>query len=143
LPAQAIECKLAYIDLASEESDFAKDAIDALVSSVRNTQLAANIVGKAHGGITPVMLYAKTNHEIHSVNENLIEKGLASVNRSIAKKFELEKRQLLKNNAGLYLRGVHSEPKTDLEQLIDKQDEAKRKRIHIWQYGDFTQDEDF
>jgi staphylococcal nuclease domain-containing protein 1 len=142
LQSQAMESKLAYIDLASEESDYSKEAMSELIALVKGRQLAAHVVGKPHNGITSVVIYGKTGSGIESVNEKLVQSGLASVNRSIAKKFELEQRQKIRANASVYLRGASSQPKSELQKLMDAQEEAKSSRMNIWQYGDFTQDDD-
>jgi staphylococcal nuclease domain-containing protein 1 len=142
LQPQAMEAKLAYIDLATEESDFSKEAVAELIALVKGRQLAAHVVGKPHNGITSIVVYGKTSAGVESVNEKLVQSGLASVNRSIAKKFELEQRQKIRANASLYLRGNTSQPKSDLQKLMDAQEEAKSNRMNIWQYGDFTQDDD-
>jgi staphylococcal nuclease domain-containing protein 1 len=136
LPAQALELGLHHVEFPSDDSEFAEDCFSELSSQLKNAKLAANIVGKKDN-IQTAIIYAQTNDKtsrISSVNEKLIREGLAIVPSRMVKKFYEEKRRMMKSGHGVKV--------GELDHFIDAMEQAKKQRLNLWQYGDFTQDDD-
>jgi len=135
LPAQAIECKLAHIVLPSTEEEFGIDAIHHLQSLTEGKTLEAKFLSNTKPA--SVLLYDKNTF----INEVMVKEGLAHVEKSSMKTYEANHRAKVK--AGLaYLLNQGQNAKDELELIIEAQDDAKKKHVKMWQYGDFTADDD-
>lgn len=115
LPAQAHAAQLAHLDLASDE--YFSECLDVLRDLTEGVFLVAEIIKR---NPMQVMLTTSTPRPENKlcINEELVKQGLASLNRE-------------------YLRG-----KKEGDFLVDAQEAARQARLLIWQYGDFTQDEE-
>lgn len=136
LPPQALELTLHHVDFPSVDSGFVEECFLELSSLLQNSRLVANIVGK-RGNVQSAIIYAQTNDKssrIESVNEKLIREGLAIVPPQVVKNFYEEQRRVMKSG---------QEVKVDeLNHFINAMEKAKKDRLNLWQYGDFTQEDD-
>lgn len=145
LASQAHEAKLAYIGLANEETGFAQEAFTEMCSLFKTNQLSSVCVAKS-AGIESVILKNRSNtSKSSSLNTQLVRLGLAVVDQVHMKKYMQEQRAKLKDGSALIQslgRSQGAPKKSELESLIEAQEEAKKARLNVWQYGDFTQDDD-
>ncbi|KAI8928639.1 hypothetical protein BC831DRAFT_447426 [Entophlyctis helioformis] len=165
LKPQAVEAKLAYIDLPDESAEVAADAFGLLRSATESGPVTAAVMSK--GPVWSVVLYetpGATSTAV-SVNEALVREGLAHVSKPVMKRWELGQRNARKNPGALLAAtwGARAAPVpagppgaagssangsaastrgSTLDCLVEAQEAAKRERLNLWQYGDFTADED-
>ena len=117
LKPQAVESTLAFVDLPKQEDEFGPMAHSALCHFTEGTALNA-----ISAGGNAVLLYSKNGD---SVQEQLIREGLATITKVAWKKNQADVLALRK----LGNQAVLATSKTDLQQLVETQDEAQRQRV--------------
>lgn len=114
LPAQASEYCLACINLPTDPDDI-QNAVDNFYADVMNKQLLLNVEYRVGSQEYVSLLYSDNKED---VVQGLISEGFLLVEK------RREKR---------------------LSKLVDSylkaQDKAKKSRLNLWQYGDFTEDD--
>ncbi|KAJ3053433.1 hypothetical protein HK097_004281 [Rhizophlyctis rosea] len=135
LPAQSQEAKLAYITVPELDADYGQEAYDFVRDATEDRDLVARILGKVSTGTGQalnVVLTPKGGSGI-SLNERVVSEGLGYVEKGWVKKWEREARE-----------GKVGGPKgraTVLGSLVERMEDAKRGRVNLWRYGDFTEDD--
>ncbi|KAI9205801.1 uncharacterized protein BJ171DRAFT_499628 [Polychytrium aggregatum] len=132
LKPQAQEARLAYLRVAELGEDWGHEARDFLTEVVQGRTVHAKILGNVasavgSGTALNVVLYERSDSKI-SINEDLVYEGLATVSKDIVKKYHRDRAAGSKNEV--------------LDSLLDAQDKAKRSRVNMWRYGDFTEDDE-
>ncbi|KAJ3040294.1 hypothetical protein HDV00_011174 [Rhizophlyctis rosea] len=135
LPAQAQEAKLAYITVPEVEADYGQEAYEFIRDSIENRDLIVRILGKVStptGQALNVVVAPKSGSGV-SLNERIVSEGLGYVERGWVKRWEREVKE-----------GKIGGPKGKkpvLGSLVERMEDAKRGRLNLWRYGDFTEDE--
>ncbi|KAL2918318.1 hypothetical protein HK105_202245 [Polyrhizophydium stewartii] len=160
LKAQAVEARLAYLDLPAPGSDFADDAVALIRAAAEGQRLAAQVAGKGTsetgGPLLHLILYdlsrmpaagSSSAARAMSINEQLASEGLAHVSRAWMKRFEADQIKRIKSGVAAVTWSRTQTPsssteKSPLEYIVDAQEGAKKSRINLWQYGDFTADDE-
>ncbi|BFZ65383.1 hypothetical protein YB2330_006549 [Saitoella coloradoensis] len=127
LPPQAQEATLSFIRSPPAGSEYAEDACDFLASLITNRQLVASIDRRPGGSPLELTLYDPANsasvEPSESVNAEMVKEGMCRV-------VPLKERGWEKAFAGV-LRG-----------LEERQEDARRGRRGIWEYGDVFGDDE-
>jgi staphylococcal nuclease domain-containing protein 1 len=137
LPPQALELQLAYVNLPSHDEDAEYEGLAALKLLIQNKSLQLQVLAKQGSTITGIVLDKSL-----SVNEELLRQGHALVKPEV-KKALIQWRKTMKP-AEILMRQQRKDKNllADLmESYVDLEDAAKRSRVNIWKYGDFTADE--
>ncbi|RKP24646.1 hypothetical protein SYNPS1DRAFT_33172 [Syncephalis pseudoplumigaleata] len=125
LPAQSKETTFAFIKVPSRDSDYGDEAYNVVRELVENTELVALVEAKSgsvlHCTFYHARLPAKQRQYERSLNAELLRQGYASVNSKAS-----------------YARARASAIAT----LAAIQNNAKRSRNGMWEYGDVANDED-
>jgi staphylococcal nuclease domain-containing protein 1 len=120
LKPQAVDAILSFVQFPGS-SEYLTDAMNYLNERVAGRQLVANVDHTAPEGTLYLTLLEKDSSSLYqSVNAELVSEGLAMVPRKL-KPWE---------------RGS----KDALESLKVKEEEAKKARHGMWEYGDLTED---
>ncbi|KAI9008144.1 hypothetical protein BC832DRAFT_583239 [Gaertneriomyces semiglobifer] len=136
LAPQAVEAKLAYISVPGLDEDYGDEAFESLRDLTEGRTLQATILGRVAsvtgtGQALSVVLVDPKKRSAGSINEELVKAGLATVEKSVAKRFTASQKA-----------GGRDAKKGVIGALIDAQDYAKKTRANMWRYGDFTADEE-
>jgi staphylococcal nuclease domain-containing protein 1 len=137
LPAQALELQLAYINLPTHDEDAEYESLAVLKSMIQNKSLKLQILSRQGNTLNGIVMDKSL-----SVNEELLRQGHALVKPEV-KKALIQWRKTIKP-AEILMRQQRKEKNlvADLmESYVDSEDAAKRSRVNIWKYGDFTADE--
>ncbi|KAI9729864.1 MAG: hypothetical protein M1834_006613 [Cirrosporium novae-zelandiae] len=120
LKPQAIEAELSFLQFPVTSPDYLADAIGFLESEIANRKLMANVDATANDGHVSVTLYEPdlVGNLGKSLNAETVAEGCAMIARKL-KPFE---------------RAVN------LADLKQREEEAKRDRRGMWEYGDLTED---
>ncbi|KAI9334235.1 hypothetical protein DFJ73DRAFT_853383 [Zopfochytrium polystomum] len=143
LAPQATEAKLALISVPSVDADFGDAAVERFREETEGRKMTAKIFARTSSGgaqVLHVALYpiaaatgsSKSQKEVASINEVLLADGLATVEQSVAKRFEADKK------AGAE-RG--SFRKDFVAALMAAQETGRKDRVGMWRYGDFLEDD--
>ena len=136
LPAQALECSLAHIALSEENQGYLPDALDYIKEFVQEKKLSCRFVSM--GKPRQVLIFDKNSSV--SLNQSLVEKGFAFVDKVTRKRFIMD--HALKLKSGSLAKDISNEVKNDLSCILESQELAKKSHLNIWRYGDFEDDDD-
>ncbi|KAI9102856.1 hypothetical protein DFS34DRAFT_577116 [Phlyctochytrium arcticum] len=164
LTSQAVEAKLAYVELPEDDSDeYAEATFTHLREATEGKTLVAYILGKTgstsgSGQVWNVILYPRTTTTIasasspngsdlklpksttSSINESIITEGLGILPRPLLKRYKAE---LARQPKGEYIRPEDRKAKqTVLDKCVEAEEAAKKARAGRWRYGDFTGDDE-
>ncbi|CAG8450919.1 5228_t:CDS:10 [Acaulospora colombiana] len=122
LPAQSQEAVLSFIKVHERDTDYGEEAYEKFQNIVANKQLVANIDYRERN-LLHLTLYnpAQAQSSEVSINAELVRAGLALVNKKLP----------------YYKRYPNLTKK-----LEESQEEAKKERMGMFEYGDATQDDD-
>jgi staphylococcal nuclease domain-containing protein 1 len=143
LPAQSSEAQLAYVEVPNSESEYGYDCLEKIREFSESAQdgLYMQVVSKVQGVRQVLIFKSKDGKPESSINAELVKSGLSTVKKDIVKTYEREQREMAKKTV-LGGVAVGARPKkTVISVVIDAQDSARRKRLNMWRYGDFTNDE--
>ncbi|OCK79453.1 hypothetical protein K432DRAFT_299815 [Lepidopterella palustris CBS 459.81] len=122
LKAQAMDASLAFCQLPGNP-EYLADAVDFIARETEGRQLVANVDAVEKDGTLCVTLFdpneSKTGEQ--SLNADVVGEGLAMVPRKL---------KAWERAAGVVVEGLRK-----------KEEEAKRERRGMWEYGDLTEDE--
>ena len=117
IPAQAQECVFAFLKVPEPTEDFGQEAGMSLGDLGWGRPLVAKIHGKDEHNRMITSLYVDNT----SLGEELVRAGLARINR---------KARVLPHEKELY------------DGLAQTQEEARKNRVNMWQYGDIESDDE-
>lgn len=143
MPAQSSDSQLAYLEVPNAESEYGYDSMDKLREILESAQdgLHMQVVRKVQGVQQVVIFKTKDAKPESSVNAELVKSGFATVKKDVIKAYEREQREMAKKTV-LGGVAVGARPKKNaISVVVDAQDSARRKRLNMWRYGDFTNDE--
>jgi len=138
IPQYAVEAKLAFIDVFSDE-DWKIEAYEHFQDITDQKSLIADVISKSANSMN-IMLYTKESGAktvASSVNAQLLAEGLAMVEKNWIKRVDNEiiKRAKSMVDAKKIIKSIP-------EVLIEIQDQAKKSRVNAWRYGDITEDDE-
>ncbi|KAJ3191082.1 hypothetical protein HK101_008094 [Irineochytrium annulatum] len=125
LPAQAHEAKLALVTVPKLDADYGDSAYERLREETEGRKMVARVMGKSSEGM---QILLEPTKGAASLNEMLVEEGLATVEKSLMRRFE---RDLTLSSAPKGSR------KAIIAKLLAAQEQAKKARLALWRYGDF------
>lgn len=117
LPGQAIESVFRFIKVPLADEEYGHEAGVSLGEMGWSCPLTAKIHGRDELNRLQVSLYDGTT----SLGEELVRAGLARIDR---------KAKVLPHERTIY------------DQLVKAQDEARKNRANMWQYGDIGSDDE-
>ncbi|KAJ3083740.1 nuclease domain-containing protein [Quaeritorhiza haematococci] len=136
LRAQATEAALAYIKVPDLESDYGAEVFEYLRDLTENKTLKVRVVGRVPSAVgggqaLNVLLYdPKVSGDV-SVNQTILQDGYATVAKAYAR---TRARISGTPKAGTVMALV--------AKFLEAQEEARKGRLNMWQYGDITDDDD-
>eukprot|EP00300_Choanocystis_sp_HF-7_P021756 c20851_g1_i1.p1 GENE.c20851_g1_i1~~c20851_g1_i1.p1 ORF type:complete len:901 (-),score=236.83 c20851_g1_i1:106-2808(-) len=118
MPAQAYLCRLAFIKVPTPETEHGLEAAEYLASLAYNKRMVAKVEQRDKDSSLHMSLFNQDTNQ--SVNEAMLTKGLARVQRRLPKWLSESARAALNSS----------------------QDGAKRSHLGIWEYGDAPDSDD-
>ena len=122
LKPQANDAMLSFVKLPIEGM-YAEDALEFIAELTHTKQLVANVDHIAPDGTFYVTLYEPSSQSTdHSLNGEIVSAGLAYIPQKL---------------------GGFGQAYSDvIKSLEEKQQDAKKARVGMWKYGDFTPDDE-
>ncbi|TPX35480.1 hypothetical protein SmJEL517_g02151 [Synchytrium microbalum] len=139
LPPQAIEGVLAYLTVPPlDDNEWGMEAYERLRELTENKMLKAKVVGAKK---TPTaLLLSQADDKTGTINQLLVREGLATVDKVVARRHHALSNGVKRGSNGTT--NGHGAASSSVDTLLRAQEDAKRDRVNMWQYGDFTQDDD-
>jgi staphylococcal nuclease domain-containing protein 1 len=131
MPPMARECSLALVEACPLSHEHGREAAIYLSELTLGKNLVAKLHGRDDNNRLLVTLF--DDGSSISVNQLLVEEGLAKVQRAKRSKAGRGRRPAFR---------VSEEDKPAYEALLQAQQAAKRDRVNMWEYGDVEQDSD-
>eukprot|EP00742_Colponemidia_sp_Colp-10_P003374 GILJ01003593.1.p1 GENE.GILJ01003593.1~~GILJ01003593.1.p1 ORF type:complete len:893 (-),score=162.87 GILJ01003593.1:168-2846(-) len=116
-PAQARECKLAYVKVPSLNDEFGEDAAVMFHQLAWGKNLVAKVVGRDATGVLSCVLFDADNSG-EGINQQMVQRGLGRVDKRAPSSDSL------------------------VASLRADEEVAKRDRAYVWSYGDISDEED-
>ncbi|RIA91953.1 transcription factor [Glomus cerebriforme] len=122
LPSQSQEAILSFLNVRNKEEEYGEDAYEHFRDIVGNKRLVANIDYKENNLLHLTLYDPKVSQAIEaSINAEMVKAGYATVDK---------KSILYKSNPAV------------VEKLLEAQEQAKKGRMGMFEYGDITADDE-
>lgn len=139
LEPQASEAKLAYLEIPFDDEEYGELAYSEFSNLVQGVELLGNVIQVEKTGKIHLMLYQKPKQDygrLISVNEILTRKGLAYIPEKVQN--NIRAMQISKIKSLNLNDSKTSAAKSELDWVVDAEDDAKKQRVNIWRYGDYS-----